>query len=90
MQALCKNNAGTPYTYWVPYNRMPYETLGSGWDANNVHICESGIPDGRQAVPGALVYKQVDVRTFGVTEKLNLLQSRPPLYFNAFSLILCY
>ncbi len=83
LQVLAKDAYGTPQNWWVPYNRVPYQTLPSGWDAGNCYICESNIPAGRQATPGSIVYKQVDVRTFGGDEKLDLLQSRPPLYWTS-------
>lgn len=70
----------TGNSVWVPCQRALYEPLVSGWAANNSFDCEQRIPAGRQTAPGSLVYKQVDVKTFGVDEKLDLLQARPPYY----------
>lgn len=64
---------------WMNCQRMVFQPLHSGWDAgNNCNKFETNVPDGRQGAPGDLVYRQIDARTFGVNEKMNLLQVRPP------------
>lgn len=68
---------------WMPYNRLTYITQPSGYNSYEF-LCEGGIPQGGATfpMPGTLVYRQVNARTFGVEQKLNLLQARPPVIAN--------
>lgn len=61
---------------WINYCRLQYQSMPSGYPSFSF-ICENEIPAGRKGAAGDLVYRQLDVRTFGVNEKLNLLQARP-------------
>ncbi len=91
IESACKwaNGAPVPATDasygWMNCQRLVFQPLHSGWDVAtatppNCAKFETNVPDGRQGAPGDLVYKQIDARTFGVGEKLNVLQARPALF----------